>query len=107
MSDKDTTWYDLMDSLRDELSDAVKDGSIDLKDEDSVHDRLSEIVDGIVPIYNYDLCTVIGSNLELGCRDLEWDSKTPFDAMREAIYLELREEAYDWIKEEQDRLEEA
>lgn len=92
---KDITFFDLETRLENEMKTIDEDYSeLKTSNPDGYKDEaISEIIDGIVPIYNYDLLTVAMSDLWLGTKDTEQDNKNAFDCLREAIFNKLYEKA--------------
>lgn len=92
---KDLTLFDLERQLEEQLSTIDEDYNISEAEDkdDRRHEAINEIIDGLIPIYNYDLLTVACSNLWLGEYEPEGDVKTAHECLREAIYSHLLEKA--------------
>ena len=102
--EKDITFFDLETRLEEAINSMDEDYNIvsktqqhNLSMEDTRQEVLEEIIDGLIPIYNYDLLTVAGSNLWLGEYVPEGDKLNAFGCIREAIYQELYEKAQELL----------
>lgn len=105
--DAPLTYNDLLDQLRDELSDAVEGQRISLAADADNYDVMHEIVDGLIPVYHYRLLEVAMSKLDLAtCAPEAYGfngEHTAVNAIAGALYDELYNEAVAWYQEEFER----
>ena len=92
---------DLLDDAIQELKDIIK-----REDVDDIDDRMSEIADGCVPIYTYDLFRYGAENYGTLNDKPEWECDNDMVKILQAnIYCYLKEglsEAYEEIKDKED-----
>lgn len=103
---KPADFYDLEQRAREELNDRVNDMNDDERKEffEEEHEVISEIADGLVPIYNSDLFEVAASNSDCweDSEGLAGGSSDVLQILRSAIYSALCEELrneFEGIKE--------
>jgi len=101
------SWYELQQSVRDE----IRDEADELMDEAYLEDRLTEIVDGWVPIYYSQLLDLAADNNELALNEpeiLAFDgTATPINAIAGNVYEGLMAVAYAEWETIQDEREDA
>jgi len=109
MEDK-LTYYKLVEQLKEALEDRreeiEKNG--DLIGEAENENIINEVVDNSVPIYNGDLVDVCRDNFDLMLVSPEMgvaEESTPLDLLRMNVYEALSAEAYKWLEELNDRLD--
>ena len=94
------TLWDLEQMVRSEIREEAK----ELLEEPYPEDRLNEIVDSSVPIYNYDLLQMAANNMDLALVEPELGpafdgTPTPVNIIAANIYEALQEVAYnEWQK---------
>ncbi len=108
--DKPTTLHDLLRMVRDEVKEAVED--YNLLEEVHGEDRLHEIADGCVPVYNYELLQVAASDCNLAvdepdCGPAFDGTPTPANIIAANIYERLLQTAYEAFQELKEAAEEA
>lgn len=65
-------------------------------DNDSAHDRVSEIIEGLLPIYTADALEVALSDLALAVESPDYGDN-PYEMLLANIDSALRDRASDWI----------
>jgi len=90
---KELTLYDLEKQLIEEL-DGLKE---ELKADNNANDTVTEIIDGIIPVYTYDSLTVAGSVLWIATEKAE-GGETPLEQINANIYTHLSEKAHEWAE---------
>lgn len=72
-------------------------------DDDEASDIISEIADGRIPIYTYEVLEVAMSNLRLACDSPKiygWDWKpSPSELIQANIYEHLQSKLFEWYYE--------
>ena len=83
------------------LEDLISDTIDEFKDEytnySDINDAMTEIADSNTPIYYYDYAMYLANNFNLGHTESEFDSKAPFDIIRDNIYNELYDALYNYV----------
>lgn len=104
---KDMTIYDVEKNLYNAIKEAVQ---YAVKNDDEPRDiDLFEIVDSVIPVYNYDLLTIAASNLDLATEDPEiygFDGEhTAVNAIAGNLFAHLEELASEYLGDIIDELE--
>ncbi len=94
-----TTWRELQKNLNEELSNLKN----EILCEQYPEDRIHEIVDSWIPIYNCDLATLLSDNPELGYVEdsglIDHDNIDVFKIIQVSVYESLSQIAYEWLEE--------
>ena len=94
--------------LEENLSSELEDDKNEILSSEYSHDRITEIVDGCIPIYHSELLEMASNNTEMATNEPEimaFDGhNTPINAIAGNIYQHLQEKAYKWLDDAQKEL---
>ena len=94
-----TTWYELKNNLKEELENLKE----EILNEEYPEDRMHEITDSWIPIYNSDLAKLLADNPELGIIEdsglIDLENINIFKIIQVSIYESLSQIAYEWLEE--------
>ena len=85
--------------LNDLISNTIDEFKEEYKNYSDINDAITEIADSNTPIYYYDYAQYLANNFNLGHTESEFESKTPFDIIRDNIYNELYNALYNYVNE--------
>lgn len=117
-----SAWGDLIEELEEAIQSTVKDLIAEAKEQDEKINRddlydmlqdqgiITELVDGIVPVYDDDLFELASENYEIGHKSPELGpafggEATPINIIAANVFEELESMAWDYVSEYLDLLE--